>query len=73
MTVNVCFESHHADACSIIVQLQRLGGLAMKFWKIAALVALATIPLILLSQKKKVQEPVYADSDNIFENELSAD
>lgn len=45
----------------------------MKFWKIAALVALASIPLLLISSKKKVQEPVYGDTDNIFENELSAD
>ena len=45
----------------------------MKIWKIAALVALATIPLLLISSKKKAQEPVYSDSDNIFENELSAD
>lgn len=51
-----------------------LGGKAtMKFWKIAALVALASIPLLLMSSKKKVQEPVYGDTDNIFENELSAD
>jgi len=45
----------------------------MKIWKIAALIALATIPLLLISSKKKAQEPVYSDSDNIFENELSAD
>jgi hypothetical protein len=45
----------------------------MKIWKIAALVALATIPLLLLSQKKKAQEPVYGESDNIFDNELSSD
>jgi hypothetical protein len=45
----------------------------MKFWKIVALVALASIPLLLISSKKKVQEPVYGDTDNIFENELSAD
>jgi hypothetical protein len=45
----------------------------MKIWKIAALVALATIPLLLMSTKKKPQVPVYSDTDNIFENELSAD
>ena len=45
----------------------------MKIWKIAAIVALATIPLLLLSQKKKAQEPVFVESDNIFENELSSD
>lgn len=44
----------------------------MKIWKIAALVALATIPLLLMSAtKKKPQVPVYGDTDNIFENELS--
>lgn len=48
----------------------------MKIWKIAALVALATIPLILLSsntKQKKHAEPIAGDSDNIFESELSAD
>lgn len=45
----------------------------MKIWKIAALVALATIPLLMLGSKKKATEPIYADSDNIFENDLSAD
>jgi hypothetical protein len=51
-----------------------LGGMIdMKIWKIAALVALATIPLILMTTKKKPQVPVYSETDNIFENELSAD
>jgi hypothetical protein len=46
----------------------------MKLWKIAALVALATIPLILLNSNKKKESPVvHSDTDNIFENELSAD
>jgi hypothetical protein len=47
----------------------------MKFWKIAALVALATIPLILLNSnnRKKESEVIHSDTDNIFENELSAD
>jgi hypothetical protein len=46
----------------------------MKIWKIAALVALATIPLLLLnSNKKKETQVVHGDTDNIFENELSAD
>jgi hypothetical protein len=48
----------------------------MKIWKIAALVALATLPLILLSsntKQKKHAEPVAGESDNIFESELSAD
>jgi hypothetical protein len=45
----------------------------MKIWKIAALVALATLPLLLLSSRKKVQEPIYGGTDNIFENELTVD
>jgi hypothetical protein len=46
----------------------------MKVWKIAVLVALATIPLLLISSnKKRIQEPVCGDTDNIFENELTAD
>jgi hypothetical protein len=45
----------------------------MRIWKIAALVALATIPLLLMSNKKKAVEPICGDSDDIFENELSAD
>ncbi len=47
----------------------------MKVWKIAVLVALATIPLLLISSnnKKKIHEPVCGDTDNIFENELTAD
>ena len=48
----------------------------MKFWKIAAIVALATIPLLLMS-KKRVQEkgiqPESGDMNDIFERELSAD
>jgi hypothetical protein len=60
----------------IIVRQHRWGVFTMKIWKIAALVALATLPLILLSsnnKQKKHAEPVAGDSDNIFESELSAD
>jgi preprotein translocase subunit SecG len=47
---------------------------SMKIWKIAALVALATIPLILLNSSKKKDEGILqGDTDNIFEHELSAD
>ena len=48
----------------------------MKFWKIAALVALATIPLLILGRKKaqeKELQPEVGDSSNIFEQELSLD
>ncbi len=44
----------------------------MRLLKLAALVALATLPILLLS-KKKGPRPEYGDSDNIFEDELSAD
>lgn len=44
----------------------------MRFWKVAAILALASIPIILLNRKKGVR-PVVGDSDNIFESELSQD
>ncbi len=45
----------------------------MKFWKVAALIALATIPLLFIG-KKRVQVPVAGgDADDIFDHELSAD
>jgi len=47
-----------------------------KLWKVAALVALAAIPLIILG-KKKVDEkaviPESGDESDIFEQELSVD
>jgi len=49
----------------------------MKFWKLAAIVALATIPLILLGKQRKDQEkglqPESGDINDIFDRELSAD
>jgi len=48
----------------------------MKLWKIAALLALATIPLLIIG-KKRAQErgfqPEVGDSSNIFEQELNLD
>ncbi len=44
----------------------------MRFWKVAALIALAAIPLLLLG-KKRDPRPEYGDADNIFEQELSGD
>jgi len=48
----------------------------MKFWKVAALVALATIPLLILG-KKRIQDqgvqPQAGDPNDIFEQELSVD
>lgn len=69
-----CVASHILPRPDPLYCCRYVGGkLDMKIWKIAALVALATIPLLLISQKKKAQEPVFVDSDNIFENELSSD
>jgi len=46
----------------------------MKFWKVVALVAVATVPILLLAKREEPKEvPVASDSDNIFENELRAD
>lgn len=47
-----------------------------KFWKVAALVALAAIPLIILGKKKEVEGgvvPESGDSSDIFERELTVD
>ncbi len=45
----------------------------MKFWKFAAIIALAAIPLLLMSKKEKGLRPVSGDPDDIFEQELSVD
>ena len=47
-----------------------------KFWKVAALVALAAIPLIILGTKKADEKgvvPESGDDSDIFERELSVD
>jgi hypothetical protein len=44
----------------------------MKFWKVAAIVALATIPLLLIAKKKGFR-PVCGDADDIFDYELKAE
>jgi hypothetical protein len=48
----------------------------MKFWKVAALIALAAIPLLLIG-KKKIEEkgfqPESGDVNDIFERELTAE
>jgi len=47
-----------------------------KIWKVAALVALAAIPLILLGKKKADEKgivPESGDESDIFERELSVD
>ena len=46
----------------------------MKFWKVVALVAVATVPILLLARREEPKQvPVAGDPDNIFENELRAD
>jgi|WetSurMetagenome_2_1015567.scaffolds.fasta_scaffold166842_2 hypothetical protein len=47
-----------------------------KLWKVATLVALAAIPLLLVSKKKDLQPqpaPVITDDNNIFEADLRAE
>ena len=48
----------------------------MKFWKLATIIALATIPLLILG-KKKIQDrglqPESGDINDIFERELNVD
>ncbi len=49
----------------------------MPFWKLATLLALASLPLLLLSDteenRKPVVQPVVDDEDNIFAEELTSD
>jgi hypothetical protein len=45
----------------------------MKFWKVATLIALATIPFLLVGKKEKGIRPECGDPDNIFEQELTVD
>lgn len=48
----------------------------MRFWKVAALVALATIPIVLITKRKANDRKVRdanADAVDMFERELSAE
>ena len=46
----------------------------MNFWKVVVLVAVATVPILLLAKRdEQMQIPVASDPDNIFESELRAD
>jgi hypothetical protein len=45
----------------------------MKFLKVAAIIALAALPLLLASRKEKGLRPISGDLDNIFEQELTVD
>ncbi len=49
----------------------------MPFWKLATLLALASLPLLLLSTTeegpKPVHHPAADDEDDIFERELTTD
>ena len=83
----MCFPSpdDRQKAPRIDQQLQRcsgsdvymsIGGSIMKVWKIAALVALAAIPVLLISTNSKKKDgirPIAGDSDNIFESELTVE
>jgi hypothetical protein len=42
-----------------------------KVWAVAALLAVAAIPIILMSKEKKADPPVAGDANDIFEWELS--
>jgi hypothetical protein len=45
----------------------------MKYWKFAAIIALAALPLLLMNKKEKGLRPESGDPNDIFEQELSAD
>jgi len=46
----------------------------MKFWKVVTLVAVATVPILLLARREEPRQvSASGDPDNIFENELRAD
>lgn len=45
----------------------------MRFWKVAALIALATIPLLLMEKKQRGAKPESGDPDDIFDRELTVD
>lgn len=46
----------------------------MRFLKYFALLALASVPLLLIEKRRKVRAPLAADdTDDIFERELRAD
>jgi hypothetical protein len=48
----------------------------IRFWKVAALVALATIPIVLITKKKaddRKTRVANADAVDMFERELSAE
>jgi len=47
----------------------------MRFWRVATLLALASIPLLFINTNPKRQSvrPAAGDDDDIFEHELKAD
>ncbi len=55
------------------VFLFRITEPSMKYWKVYAIIALAAIPLLLISKKEKGLRPISGDPDDIFEQELSID
>jgi hypothetical protein len=48
---------------------------SMNYWKFAAIIALAALPLLLMTKKEdeKGLQPVSGDPDDIFEQELTVD
>jgi hypothetical protein len=45
----------------------------MKYWKFAAIIALAAIPLLLINKKEKGLLPEVGDPNDIFDQELTVD
>jgi hypothetical protein len=43
----------------------------MKFFRFAALFALASLPLLLVRKERALMQPQEVDSDHIFDEELS--
>ena len=64
----------HEKVCTIEQATWRyIPELNMKIWKVAALIALATIPLLLLEKKQRGTKPESGDPDDIFDRELTVD
>lgn len=45
----------------------------MKFFKYLALIAIASVPLMLIERKRREAMPVPASDDDIFEHDLRVD
>jgi hypothetical protein len=68
-----CGEGHHiGSATRLDFTAQRIGGHGMKFLKYFALLALASVPLLIVERRKQASAPSVSD-DDIFERELRVD